>query len=184
MNFGLYLPLLAGLACCNHFRLPPQARMEQALPSALAMGLATTIMLLCASSLSGLAGPGHDAAGLPPLLWPLLSLAISALLLSLGLHRFAARQTQQLGLGWPWLLTNSLLAGLPLQWLLGPAGSAMQLLAPLLSAALFTLLLVQFATLPQRLQRCALPSWLSGQPALLLCAGIIALALHRLGVCL
>ncbi|WP_199052063.1 Rnf-Nqr domain containing protein [Aquitalea sp. ASV15] len=180
MNFGLYLPLLAGLAFCNHCRRPADDQADAlALPAAIAMGLATAIMLLLGGGLLTLADSARP--GLPlPLVASVLQ-AASALLLAGALQRLAAGTAAALGLHWPLLLLNSLLAGLPLYFLPSASSAAASLCAALLSAALFTLLLAQFATLPQRLQRCALPARLQGRPALLLCALIIALALHGLG---
>ncbi|WP_168190825.1 Rnf-Nqr domain containing protein [Aquitalea aquatilis] len=180
MNFGLYLPLLAGLAFCNQCRRPDDSQAAAlALPAAIAMGLATAIMLLLGGGLLALADSARLDLPLP--LSAILSQAASALLLTGALPRLAAGEAVQLGLRWPMLLLNSLVAGLPLSCLPSTSSPLASLLTGLLSAALFTLLLAQFATLPPRLQRCALPVWLRGRPALLLCALIIALALHGLG---
>jgi len=180
MNFGLYLPLLAGLALCNHCRRPDDSQAATlALPAAMAMGLATAIMLLLGGGLLTLADSAR--LGLPLPLIAIVLQTASALLLAGALQRLAAGEAAQLGLGWPILLFNSLVAGLPLSCLPSASSTMASLFTGLLSAALFTLLLAQFATLPARLQRCALPAWLRGRPALLLCALIIALALHGLG---
>jgi Na+-translocating ferredoxin:NAD+ oxidoreductase RnfA subunit len=182
MNFGLYLPLLAGLAFCNHCRHPDDSQAASlALPAAMAMGLATAIMLLLGGGLMELALADNARLSLPLPVAAILSQAASALLLTGALPRLATGEAVQLGLRWPMLLLNSLVAGLPLSCLPSTSSPLASLLTGLLSAALFTLLLAQFATLPQRLQRCALPAWLHGRPALLLCALIIALALHGLG---
>ncbi|MBA4710658.1 hypothetical protein [Aquitalea aquatica] len=180
MNFGLYLPLLVGLALCNHCRRPADSQAAaQALPAAIAMGLATAIMLLLGGGLLALAG--SLGIVLPLALLAVMLQTGSALLLASALQRLAAGPTMQLGLHWTRLLLNSLAAGLPLYYLPSASGPLTSLFACVLSTALFTLLLAQFATLPARLQRCALPAWLHGQRALLPCALIIALALHSLG---
>jgi len=179
MNFGLYLPLLVGLAFCQHISQRKANDVDRLLLSAAATGLACLISLLLGAVLLGSAAPlGGKHYALPMLL---LVHTACPLLLSALLHRFAAVQSRWLGLCWYWLLLDTLLLGLPLFWPGQAAGTLAASLLPLWPALLFSLLLAQFATLPQRLERCNLPAALRGQPALLASALLLALALHSLG---
>lgn len=179
MNFGLYLPLLALMACLQQCQTGRQRAASQALPAAAAMGLALLISQLLGNLglalLLPLFGP---TPGLPAII---LLQTVSALLLAWLLNSKPGTASQTLGLHPGWLLADNLLLSLPGSWMThAPAslGSSMQ---SLLLAALLSLLLAVFACLPTRLARSRLPAMLRDQPALWLCALLLALALHSLG---
>lgn len=179
MNSGLYLPLLVALAFCQHLSQRQANDAGRLLLSAAATGLACLISLLLTTILLAMAGQPNDSSRA---LWPALLVGTACpLLLNVLLLQVAATQTRWLGLRWYWLWLDNLLLGLPLFCLVIPYGTLAASLLPLLPVLLFSLLLAQFATLPQRLARCNLPAALRGQPALLACALLLALALHRLG---
>jgi hypothetical protein len=178
MNSGLYLPLLVALAFCQHLSQRQANDVGRLLLSAAATGLACLISLLLGTLLLDMAGQLNSSSHA---LWPALLVGTVCPLLLNALLQVAAAQTRWLGLRWYWLWLDNLLLGLPLFCADIPAGTLAASLLPLLPVLLFSLLLAQFATLPQRLARCNLPAALRGQPALLACALLLALALHRLG---
>ena len=161
MNSGLYLPLLVGLAFCQHTSQRKANDVGRQLLAAAATGLACLISLLLGAILLDIAGP---LAGDHYTVLLLLTHTACPLLLSALLQRLAVAQSRGLGLRWYWLLLDNLLLGLPLFWPGPPSGTLAASLLPLWPALLFSLLLAQFATLPQRLERCNLPAVLRGQP--------------------
>lgn len=179
MNSGLYLPLLVALAFCQHLSQRQANDVGRLLLSAAATGLACLISLLLGTLLLAMAGQLNGSSQSPWL--ALLVGTVCPLLLNALLLRVAAAQTRWLGLRWYWLWLDNLLLSLPLFGAAIPSGTLATSLQPLLPVLLFSLLLAQFATLSQRLARCNLPAALRGQPALLACALLLALALHRLG---
>ena len=179
MNFGLYLPLFAILACLQHCQTSRQRAASLALPAAAAMGLAVLISQLLGNL--GLAlllpflAPTH---ALPAII---LLQSASALLLGRMLPGMAGGASLALGLRPGWLLANNLLlsvSGCALTHSPASLGISMQ---AILLAALISLLLAIFCCLPDRLARSQLPAKLQGQAALWLCALLLALALHSLG---
>ncbi|BBF84316.1 hypothetical protein DLM_0663 [Aquitalea magnusonii] len=176
MNDGLYLPLLAALAFCQHLSQREARDVSGLLLNAVVTSLACLVSLLLGSMMLTLVAVPHS------MLLTLLVHTGCPLLLFALLQRYAAPQINWLGLRWYWLLLDTLLLALPLFWP-DKADHALRLsLHILLAPLLLGLLLAQFATLTQRLARCNLPARLHGQPALLACALLLALALHSLGV--
>ncbi|WP_062790792.1 hypothetical protein [Aquitalea pelogenes] len=179
MNFGLYLPLLALMACLQHCQTGRQHAISLALPAAAAMGLTLLISQLLGNLglalLQPLTGP---TPGLPAII---ILQSATALSLAWLLNNKAGNASRALGLRPGWLLANNLLLSLPGSWMShAPAslGSSMQ---SLLLSVLLSLLLAVFACLPTRLARSRLPAMLRDLPALWLCALLLALALHSLG---
>ncbi|NWK76667.1 hypothetical protein [Aquitalea sp. LB_tupeE] len=179
MNFGLYLPLFALLACWQHCQRASQRAASLAWPAAAAMGLAVLISQLLGNLglalLLPLTGPTQ---GLPAII---ILQSASALLLAWLLKHKAGSASHTLGLRPGWLLANNLLLSLPACWLPHSPLSLGHSMQSLLLSALLSLLLAVFACLPTRLARSRLPAVLRDLPALWLCALLLALALYSLG---
>lgn len=177
MNFGLYLPLLVALALFSHNDQQRRIQTRAALPAALTLAACSTVIQCGSAVLFSLLPPPQDGQ----LMLPALACSSAcALLLQLALRLDLRRTAVTQGLSLPLLWLNSLPAALLLP-ALQYAAPLWQLLAPLLLSALYALLLAQFATLPDYLQRLSLPSACRGKPALMLAAAMMALALHGLG---
>ena len=182
---GDYLMLLLGTALVNNvvlvkfLGLCPFMGVSNKLDTALGMGLATTFVLTLAASCGWLLEHGvliPLGIGFMRVVGFILVIAAVVQFTEMVIHKTSPLLYQVLGIFLPLITTNCAVLGVALLNIQHDSNFLQSLLFGLGSALGFTLVMVVFAGLRERLALMSVPALFAGTPIAFITAGILSLA--------
>ncbi|MFN3987154.1 MAG: electron transport complex subunit RsxA [Rhodocyclaceae bacterium] len=180
-----WLMLLLGTALVNNvvlvkfLGLCPFMGVSRKIDSALGMGLATTFVLTLTSALSWMLEHWlllPLSLGYLRILSFILVIAATVQFIEMAIRKNAPELYKVLGIYLPLITTNCAVLGVALLNVMEGSGFVTSVLYGLGSAAGFTLVLVMFAGLRERLALAPVPAAFAGAPVGFVTAGLLSLA--------
>lgn len=189
MDFGHYLLILVSTVLVNNvvlvrmLGLCPFMGVSKKLEASIGMGLATAFVLTLASGSSYLLNQLLLAANLEYLRTLSFIVVIAGIVqfTEMVIHKTSPVLYQVLGIYLPLITTNCAVLGVPLLNAQQQHGFAESLLFGFGSAAGFSLILILFGALRERLEGADIPEPFRGTPIALITAGLMSLAFMGFG---